>query len=739
MQALRTLLRNPRFTLAAALTLALGIGANTAIFSFINGVYLRPLPYPDFERLVTVGRAPAASFADWRRDGSFTATGAWAWDVVTISGGPWPERVQTQRIAGDYLSMLGVTPAMGRTFLPQDDVGCALMVSARLWRTGLEGRQVKVDGAACDVVGVMPEGFVPPMPAGPRVDAWMPLRLSGNVSILARLAPGVGIDAARRYEAKAAFLKDRISGPPNRALLSLAGAVGFLLLIACINVATLVSARAAAQRREFAIRSALGATRAQLARLLLGQTTLLAAFGGALGLVFAYASLDALKSLAQYALPRIDEVRVDWRVFAFTAGLSLVSGLLFGLAPAIGVSRVNLRERRTLRTAQVAAQIAIAFVLLTGAGLLIRSFRSIRAVDLGFRTDRVLSANFALPPSRYATPQLYTQFVGEVLTQVRAVPGVVSATATLGVPMRGSAGGKFEIFGRLLLEREEPEAQFRPGDSEYFATFGMTIERGRGFTARDVDGAPAVALVNQRLARTHFGGEDPIGRRIRMLAKDGAMPWMTVVGVVRDTRHTGPLREAMLEVYTPYAQFRSTGLQPRALVVRAAGDAERLVPALQRAVASVDKDQPLVAVGTLEQSLAEFIAPQRFDTTLMAIFAAIGLTLAAVGIFGVMSFRVTQRTQEIGVRMAIGAERGHVLRMVLGDGLKAAGLGLAVGWAGAWWLTRYLKTLLFGVAAHDGATFAAVSAAVVGVAILASWLPAWRASRLDPLTALRRE
>jgi putative ABC transport system permease protein len=473
---------------------------------------------------------------------------------------------------------------------------------------------------------------------------------------------------------------------------------------------------------------------------------MLAALGGAGGLMAAYASLQALVALATGSLPRLNEVRLDWRALAFTAGVSLASGLLFGLGPALGISRANLRETlntrggtRILRNAQAAAQIAIAFVLLAGAGLLLRSFRAIRAVDLGFRTEHVLSANFALPPSRYAGPPEYVQFVESVLAQVRGVPGVLSATATLGVPMRGSAGGKFEVFGRPAEGREPPGAEFRPGDADYFATLGMTIERGRGFMARDVEGAAPVALINQKLARTQFAGEDPLGKRIRMVDKNGAKPWMTIVGVIRDTRHVGPLRDSLDEVYVPFAQFGSTGLQPRALIVRSVGDPERLVPALQRAVASVDKDQPLVAIGTLDQSLAEFLAPQRFDTTLMAIFAAIGLALAAVGIFGVMSYGVTRRTQEIGVRMALGANRRRVLGMVLGDGLRIAAVGLAAGWAGAWALTRYLTSLLFGVTAGDPVTLAAASAVAVTAAIGASYWPALRASRVDPMTALRAE
>lgn len=793
--ALRALRRNPRFTAAATLTLALGIGANTAIFSFINTVYLRPLPYSEPDRLVTVwetapkgkessvltSASPAAYF-NWREDHSvFAAVGAWGWDVVTLTGGPWPERVQVQRIAGGYLGALGVRPVLGRAFLPEEERGsdCAVLLSSRLWRNwldadpGVTGRPVMADGAPCRVVGVMPEGFLPPISASNRVDAWMPLRLDRalaanrsdhSLMVLSRLAPGVTLEQAQRklntqaqqlaasvpdaqgWGTRLVPLKEQISGSPNKALFAIAGAAGFLLLIACINVATILSARTAGQRREIAIRSALGAGRSRLMAHLLTQTLLLATLGGAGGLLAAYWSMDALVALAHGALPRLNEARIDWRVLAFTGIISVTTGMLFGLAPAIGISRANMREtlnvrsgRRVLRNAQIVAEIALAFVLLVGAGLLMRSFQAIRAVDLGFRTEHILSANFALPPTHYSNPQQYLRFLGDVLERVRALPGVLSATATQGVPMRGSAGGSFQVFGRPVDAHERLDAAIRPGDSEYLATLGTTLERGRSFTPRDVEGAPRVALVNEKLARQFYAGDNAIGKQIRIASKDNAMPWMTIVGVVKDTRHVGPLRDRMLEIYVPYPQYRSMNIQPRALIVRTAGKPETLLPDIQRAVASVDKDQPLVSISSMEQNLADFIAPQRFDTTLMAIFAAIGLVLAAIGIFGVMSYRVAQRTQEIGVRMALGAEGEDVLRMVLAEGLRTAAWGLALGWAAAWALTRYLASLLYGVRPGDPLTLALVSALALGTAAVASYLPARRASRLDPMAALREE
>jgi putative ABC transport system permease protein len=736
MRVFRTLWRNPGFTIAVSLTLAVGIGANTAVFSFINGVYLRPLPYPEPERLVMIGRAPMRSYANWRNDGSFAAVGAWGWSVVTISGAAFPERVQVQLVAGDYFRALGVSP-VGRGFGP-DQGDCSIVVSRRLAAAPL-----KVDGAPCEIVGVMPDGWLPPLSVSARVEAWMPLAIDAGerqISILARLAPGATLEAARRHDRRAAYLKDQVSGRPNQALLTLAVVVSLLLLLACLNIATLLRARASGQRREIAIRAAMGASRRQLVGHVLAQTLALAAIGGAAGTALAYASLDVLVKLAHNSLPRLNEVRIDWRVLAFTAVLTLASGLLFGIGPAVGMSRADLRDtlaarsrRKVVRGAMAAAQIALAFVLLAGAGLLIRSWHAIRAVDLGFQTDRVLSANFALPPTRYAGPQRYLQFVGDVLSQVRSVRGVVSATATLGVPMRGSAGGKLEIYGRPMAEL--PTAEFRPGDESYFATLGMTIERGRSYDRRDIEGAPPVALVNQKLARDWFGGEDPIGKRIRMEGK----PWMTVIGVVRDTRHVGPLRDTLTEIYVPFAQWSSTGLQPRALVVRTSVAPERLIADLQRAVAAVDKDQPLVSIGTLEQGLADFLAPQRFDTVLMTLFAALGLALASAGIFGVTSYGVARRTHEIGVRMAIGADRRRVLGMVLGETLRTAAAGLAIGWSVTWALGRLAQSLLFGVTTHDPIALSVASAVTIGVAMLAGFLPAQRASRIDPVAALRAE
>ncbi|QOY87113.1 ABC transporter permease [Paludibaculum fermentans] len=792
--ALRALRRNPRFTLAAILTLTLGIGANTAIFSFINTVYLRPLPYPQPDRLMTISEtapqgksknpvtsASPAAYLGWRANSSlFDAVGAWGWDVVTLTGGPWPERVQVQRIGGGYLNALGIQPMLGRAFLPEEEQGgsCPVLVSSRFWRNWLGGdpavigKSVFSDGQPCRVVGVMPDGFLPPVSVSDRVDVWMPLRLDAaratsrtehSLMVIARLAPGRTpgaaqqvLDAEARQTADAIPamkgwgiqllpLKDQVSGKPNKALFSLMGAVGFLLLIACLNVATLLTARAAGQRREIAIRAALGAGRARLIAHLLAQSLLLALLGGLGGLLLAYWSLDAMVALAHNVLPRLNEARLDWRVLAFSAAVSVVTGLLFGLAPAFTLSRASLREsissrgRRILGNAQIAAEIALAFVLLIGAGLLLRSFQAILAVDLGFRTEHVLSANFALPPSHYSSPRQYAGFLTDVLERVRATPGVLAATVTKGIPMRGSAGGTLEVFGRTEEPGERLDIAIRCSDAAYLSTLGISLARGRNFAPNDTEGSAPVVLVNEKLFRQLFPGENPLGKQIRAASKDNSLPWLTIVGIVKDTRHIGPLREGMLEMYVPYQQFRSTTIQPGALVVRTAGNPEHLLPALQRAVASVDKDQPLVAVSLLDENLAEFIAPQRFDTTLMTIFAVIGLALAASGIFGVMSYRVAQRTREFGVRLAVGASGQDLLRMILGEALATAVLGLAIGWAAASALTRYLASLLFGVKPSDPLTLIAVAAVALAAVVMAGYWPARRASRLDPMAALRTD
>jgi putative ABC transport system permease protein len=792
--ALRALRRNPRFTIAAILTLALGIGANTAIFSFINTVYLRPLPYPQPDRLITISEtapqgktrnpvtsASPAAYLSWRANSDlFDAVGAWGWGVVTFTGGPWPERVQVQRIGGGYLKALGIQPVFGRAFLPEEERSgsCPVIVSSRFWRNWFSadpaviGRSIFADGQPCQVVGVMPEGFVPPVTVSSLVDVWMPLQLDPAraasrtdhaLMVVARLAPGRTIEAAQRvldaearqtsdsipalrgWGIRLLSLKEQVTGRPNKALFSLMGAVGFLLLIACLNVATLLTARAAGQRREIAIRAALGAGRARLIAHLLAQSLLLALLGGLGGLLLAYWSLDAMVALARNALPRLNEARLDWRVLAFSGAVSLATGLLFGLAPAFTLSRASLREsistrgRRFFGNAQIAAEIALAFILLIGAGLLLRSFQAILAVDLGFRTEHVLSASFALPPSHYASPRQYSGFLTDVLERVRATPGVLAATVTRGIPMRGSAGGALEVFGRTPEPGDPLDVAIRCSDAAYLSTLGISLARGRNFAPGDIDGSIPVALVNEKLARQLFPGGNPVGKQIRAASKDNSLPWLTIVGVVKDTRHIGPLREGLLEMYVPYQQFRSTAIQPGALIVRTAGNPERLLPALQRVVASVDKDQPLVAVSLLDENLAEFIAPQRFDTTLMTLFAMVGLALAASGIFGVMSYRVAQRTREFGVRLAVGASGHDLVRMILGEALGTATLGLAAGWAAAAALTRYLSSLLFGVKPNDPLTLVAVSAVALAAVVAAGYWPARRAARLDPMVALRTE
>lgn len=792
--ALRALRRNPRFTIAAVLTLALGIGANTAIFSFINTVYLRPLPYPQPDRLITISEtapqgksrnpvtnASPAAYLSWRANSDlFDAVGAWGWGVVTFTGGPWPERVQVQRIGGGYLKALGIQPVLGRAFLPEEERSgsCPVIVSSRFWRNWFSadpaviGRSISADGQPCQVVGVMPEGFVPPVTVSSLVDVWMPLQLDPAraasrtdhaLMVVARLAPGRTIEAAQRvldaearqtsdsipalrgWGIRLLSLKKQVTGRPNKALLSLMGAVGFLLLIACLNVATLLTARAAGQRREIAIRAALGASRARLIAHLLAQSLLLALLGGFGGILLAYWSLDALVALAHDVLPRLNEVRIDWRVLAFSGAVSIVTGLLFGLAPSFTLSRASLREsinargRRILGNAQIAAEIGLAFVLLIGAGLLLRSFQAILAVDLGFRTEHILSANFALPPSHYSSPQQYSTFLTNVLERVRATPGVLAATVTRGIPMRGSAEGPIEVFGRPTDPADRIDAGIRCTDAAYLPALGVTLLRGRNLAASDTEGSTPVTLVNERLARQLFPGETPLGKQLRVVSKDNNLPWLTIVGVVKDTHHIGPLREGMLEMYVPYQQFRSTPIQPGALIVRTAGNPERLLPSLQRAVASVDKDQPLVAVRRLDESLAEFIAPQRFNTTLMSVFAFIGLALAASGIFGVVSYRVAQRTREFGVRLAVGASGQDLLRMILAEALTTASIGLAAGWAAAFGLTRYLASLLFGVKPSDPLTLAAVSVVALAAVVAAGYWPARRAARLDPMAALRVE
>ena len=794
--------KNPAFATAAILTLALGIGANTAIFSVVNSVLLRPLPYPDPEKLVTIwesapqGRMGGArtsvspvNFLDWSKDNSlFSNIGAWQWDVVTVTGEPMAERVWVQLIAGGYLRALGFQPALGRAFLPQEERpghSHVVLLSDRLWRRrfgadpSAVSRAIAIDGVIYQIVGVMPENFRTPTDPGHSLDLWMPLafdaalatnRAEHRLSVIARLAPGVAVEQAQsRLEAKArqiaaAFpatnrdwgvhvvrLKDEVVGSSRTVLLVLAGAVGFLLLIACTNVANLLLARAAAQRREIAIRAALGAGPWRLIAQFLAQSLLLAGMGGLGGLLVCHWATAGLLAIAPGVLPRMNETSIDWRVLSFTAALALATALAFGLAPALGQSKPDLHaalksregalvgHHNGMRNALVAGEVALAFLLLTGAGLLIRSFQAIRAVDLGFRTANVLAVNVGPLPGRYPDPRQYAEFFAEMLSRVQTAPGVISAAVTLGVPLRGSAGGGFDIYGRQPEPNELFDAEFRPVSDGYLATLGIPVISGRGFNSRDVDGGPPVAVINQTLARRFFSGQDPIGKQIRRHGPGNARPWMTVVGVVGNTRHVGPLKAPLAEIYVPFLQYRNTNQQPKALLVRSGVNPETLLPAIQRAVSSVDKDMPIFDAATLEHDLSGWIAPQRFDTTLFTIFASLGLGLAIVGIFGVMSYLVTRRTHEIGIRMALGAAANHVAWTVVREGIRVTAVGLVIGLAAAWGLTRFLKALLFSVTPTDPITLITVSVAMLLSATAASYIPARRASKVDPLVALREE
>ncbi len=794
--AVRVLFKSPGFSVVAVLALALGIGANTAIFSVVKAVLLSPLPYPAAERLVWIWetnetnnilREPASlpNYNDWRQQGqSFEGIAAFAGTPLALTGEGEPERIEGAAVSANFFPVLGVEPSLGRGFLAEENTpgkNRVVVLSRGLWQrrygsnTKILGQTLTLNGNPYTVVGVAAEGFKHPE-TGPQPEMWVPLafnleqaaRRGDYLSVVARLKPGAALDGARSemgavasrlaeaYPATNAGwgvtlvpLQERLVGDARAALWVLTGVVGFLLLIACANVANLLLVRAASRRQEIAVRTALGAGRLRLVRQFLSESVLLALAGGALGLLFAMWGIDVLLALGPGNLPRLDEVGLDWKVLGFTLLVSLATGVVFGLLPALYATGSDLTEAlkegsrssttgvggRRLRNALVIAEMAIAVVMLTGAGLMIRSFMRLQEVDPGFKPERIMAVSLALPASKYKEPPQLSGFFEQLLGRVSALPGVESAAAVSALPLGG--GGDviaFEIEGRPAPPPEQVmDAEYRVVSSDYFATMGIALVRGEGITARHVAGSPEVTVINETMARLHWPGEDPVGKRIN-LGDPSRSPWRTVIGVVRDIRHEGLDKVPYPQMYAPYAQFPRRSMT---LVARAAADPLALAPGVRREVAALDKDLPLYNVRTMEQVMAESVARQRFTMLLIAIFAGVGLLLASVGIYGVISYTVSQRSHELSVRLALGAQGRDILRMVVGQGMLLALGGIGAGLAAAFLLTRMMASLLYGVSTTDPLTFALVPVSLAGVALLASLIPARRATRVDPAGALR--
>jgi putative ABC transport system permease protein len=784
--ALRFLRKEPAFTAVAVLTLALGIGANSAIFSVVNALLLRPLPMKEPARLVLVrdvqavaGQTPASypEYLDWKARGSaFQELGTYFNTTFPLTGAGEPEQLRAMRMSTSMLSMLGLSPPLGRDFRPEEEQPEServAMISRSLWhrRFGgspeVIGRKILLGGDPFSIVGILPDAF----PFGNHPDVAIPLRVKTDwavrglhfMTVVGRLRAGPDLTQARaelegvaktlqgegvtKHGIAITPLQDLFVADTRPVLLILFEAVGLVLLIACANIANLLLARGAGRRKEIAIRTAVGASRARLMRQFLTESVLLASLGGCLGLGIAAWGVDLLVASAP-SLPRLDEVRIDGWVLGFTALVSLLTGLLFGLAPALQAGSIDqndsLKEggragggapRQRLRALLVVGEVAISLVLLIGAGLLVRSFLRVTGDDRGFEGSRVLTATLALPFAPYPDAARQTAFYAQLLERVSALPGVEAAGVTSHLPLGGdNTNSGLLIEGRTFPDNDPPFADDRLVSPGYFKAMGIPILKGRGFTERDDATAPRVALINETLARKFFPGEDPIGKRIDMNWKSEG--WQEVIGVVGDVRHDGLDLPLFPTVYVPYRQAIDGGMT---LVVRAQNDPLQLAGAVRAQVRALDPNQPISSLRTMDEVTSESVGPRRFSTTLFGAFAALALFLAALGIYGVIAYSVTQRTHEIGIRMALGARRRDVLRLVIGHGLRPVGLGVLAGLLAALPLTRLLSGLLFGVGATDPWTFAGIPLLLSGVGLLACYFPARRAARLDPLTALRHE
>lgn len=799
--ALRGLKRNPGFTTVAVLTLALGIGANSAMFSIINAVLLRPLPYHDPENLVLLSESwpqfPRLSlsyqnYKDWRdQSRSFEAVGAVRNLVVTMTGIEEAERIPAQNVTASLFDLLGVRPELGRPFdVTEDKPGAppVVLISHGLWQRRFSssqsvlGKSITLDNQSYSIIGVMPPGFEVLQQAA---DVMMPFEpwastlpddRSWHPGILpiARLKPGVSLEQARSdiaiiaarlakeypdYDSSVTSLVDRMQDQivqnARPVLLILLAAVGAVLLIACVNVANILLVRATGRRREIAVRAALGARRSDIIGQLLTESVLLSVLGGAVGLLLAWSALPILLRLAGNSLPRSNGVSLDAYVLGVTAFIAILAGVIFGLVPAWQAWRVDLREtlgeasrggssRSVLRVreALVVSEIALAMVLLAGAGLLLRSFERLSRVSPGFSADHILLANIVRSPSAYRDPNVRLSFFDRLFEQVSALPGVRSVGGVSFLPVTGTGSAiHFNIQGRPPRSPQEYTISgYRVVSAGYFKTLGVRLLAGRWLEERDREQAPDVVLVNSSFAKTYFPNQSPLGQHIQLGAiPDTSVPWMEVVGVVGDVKQS-LASESSAEMYVPYRQAdKVLPVFAMSLVVRTAGDPLVQAGAIRAIARSIDSSQPITGIQTMEQNISQSVSEPRFRTILLGIFAAIALALAGVGIFGVMAYSVVQRTRELGVRISLGASRGLIFQLVLRRGLLLTGLGLAVGLAATFVLTRYLSSLLFNVPSYDPLTLACVTAGLLVVSLIACYLPARRATLVDPIVALRQE
>jgi putative ABC transport system permease protein len=792
----RMLRKNPGFTAIAVLTLALGIGANTAIFSVVNAVLLRPLPYANPQELIVLRETTQSvgphspsypDFLDWQKQTTtFRQMAAINNREFNLSGVTQPENINGYAVSPNCLSMLGVRPFLGRDFLSSEGTpGTApvVVLSYALWQSHLGadpnavGRSLTLDGRSFAIVGILPPNFR----LLDKTDILAPIGVwagdmtergeRGDMDVLGRLAPGATLTQARaemdtiaanlRKEYPApnsgvgismATLRDELVGDSRPAILVLFGAVVFVLLIACVNVANLFLVRGAARAREIAVRQACGATRERLVRQMLTESFLLASLGGGLGILVGWLGIEGLRHMISMDMLQGAVIGIDRNVLLFSGAMVVLVSIAFGLVPAWQASQPRVQEtlkdggrsstpsaaQHRLRAVLVMAETALALVLLVGAGLMMKSMYRLLQVDPGFRPERVLTMEINLRTAQYSKPEASLNFWRQALDKVRALPGIDTAALGTVLPLSGNHNrGDITVEGMPTPELGKfPHPDYHTISSSYIDALGIPLLRGRNFTDADTDTAPRVALINATMARRFWPNEDATGKRFHWGHPGSKEPWIEIIGVVGDTKLYGLANPSRLELYMPFQQSRANDMF---LVLRSTIDPASLTPAIREAVASIDKDQPVFNVNTMTQLVNDSVATRHITLVLLGLFSALALVLAAIGIYGVIAYSVQQRTHEIGIRMALGAQRSDVLRLVVGHGVKLAALGIAIGVAAAFGLTRLMSSLLFGTGSTDPITFASAAAILLLVAVAACYIPARRAIAVDPMVALRYE
>ena len=793
--ALRQLVKAPSFTAVAIITLALGIGACTAIFSVVNTVLLRPLDNPDPDRIVIIRETQLPQFPefavsppnylDWEKQAkSYEHLAAYSGSALNMTGDGEPQRLVGIKVTAHYFEVMGIKPVLGRMLLPEEDApgkNHVVVLSHGFWQRvfggarNVVGRSIQLNGEPYNVVGVAPAGFG----VSSKLDVWTPMAFKPDetandargghyINVVGRLKPGVSVAQARAELAVIADqlakqypdpqkgwgifmmpLQDYLVRDVKPVLYTLLGAVGCVLLIACANLANLLLARATARHREISIRAALGAGRGRLIRQLLTESVVLAICGGAAGVLLARWGLDALLALAPTSLPRITEIHLDSGVLLFSLALSVVTGLVFGIAPAWLAARTDMNEalkqgsrgsteggaRGRLRSALVVIEVTLALVLLGGAGLLARSFMQLANVDPGFNPENATLMRLSVPEKKYAEKEQQTAFANALLERVKNLPGVQAVGITHSMPLVGDYVLGFNIEGRPpIAPADLPNTNYYAITPDYFRAMGIRLVRGRVFTPQDDAKAPRVAIINETMARQFFPNEDPIGKRINIT--NGPETWREIVGIVGDIKQYGVDKATSAQSYEPFAQVPFTSFN---VVIRTKGSPAALLGSLRPAVYAVDKDQPVGIIRPLEEIMADSIARQRFAMLLLSVFSGVALVIAAVGIYGVMAYNVVQRTGEFGIRMALGAQQRDVLRLVLTQGGKLIGLGLLIGLLATLGASRAMGSMLFNTSSYDPLTLTSITLLLAAVALVACFFPANRATKVNPIEALRAE